>query len=435
MTRELLRTLGQRLDETLGELNRLDAYYAGTQPLAFLSPEAKTALGGRLAAMAVNVPRLVVGSLTERLRVTGLARDGAPDPALWAAWQRSQLDQTAPLAHREALTLGRSYALVWARPDGSPRVTVESAHQVAVDRDPAEHTVTAALKRWAAPDGHRAVVYEPDRITSYATATGVPTAESAAWRVTGTVDNPLGVVPMVPLVNADRLLTPAGRSELADVIPLTDALVKITTDMLVTSEHYARPRRWATGIEVPVDENGEPVNPFASEVDRTWLSESPESKFGQFAATDLAAYDNAVTVLLKLVSAVTGLPEHVIGVGSDNPTSADSIRASEAALTARAESKQRVFGRGWEHVAALMAAVATGADPAAVDVTVQWADPSTRSAAQEADATVKLYEAGIIGRSTALRRLGYDEAEIGRIRGESRSDAADTALTRIGSVA
>lgn len=426
MSREILAALGQRLHERANRLSTLDAYYRGEQPLTFLSPEARTALGNRLHTVSVNVPRLVVSSLVERLRIVGLTRDGVPDPALWAVWTGNDLDELAPVAHREALTLGSAYVIVWAGASG-PSISVESPHQVIVARDPATRETTAALKRWDVDGGRgqHAVTYTPDAITRYATdATGAP-AESGAWRVVERIANPLGVVPVVELRNAERLLD-EGTSAFADVIALTDALVKISTDMLVTSEFFARPRRWATGVEIPVDAAGDPVNPFASEADRTWISEAPESKFGQFAATDLAAYDAAVRVLMQQISAVSALPGHYLGIVASNPSSADAIRSAEAALTARAESKQRRFGRAWERVAALAVAVQTGADPAGLALGVAWADPATRSVAQDADAAVKLVQAGILPPSEALRRLGYSDDEILRIRAAKAAESLDT---------
>lgn len=430
MSREVLAQLGQQLEERSNRLSTLDAYYSGTQPLTFLSPEAKVALGNRLQQVSVNIPRLVVSSLVERLRVVGFTLDGRPDPGLWQTWNANDLDQLAPVAHREALALGSAYVLVWAGDNGA-QITVESPKQVTVARDPATRTVTAALKRWEVDGGRGAVAitYTPEAITRYTVnATGAP-ADSGAWTVTDTISNPLGVVPVVPLVNAERLLDTDGRSEFADVIPLTDALVKLSTDMLVTSEFFARPRRWATGVEIPVDATGEPVNPFASEADRTWISEAPESKFGQFAATDLAAYNTASKVILQQISAVAALPEHYLGITTSNPSSADAIKSAEAALTARAEAKQAIFGRSWEAVGRLAVAVETGADPAGVDVSVTWADPATRSVAQDADAAVKLVAAGILPPSEALRRLGYSDDEIARIDAAKAAERAADPLT------
>lgn len=425
-SRDILATLGARLDERAPELARLDAYHDGRQPLAFLAPEAKAALAGRLTRLAVNLPRLVVTSLAERLDVIGFTRDGTPDPALWAAWERNGMVEGAAVAHREALTLARAFCIVWTR-DGMPSVTVESAHQVACLRDPATRAVTAALKRWAADDGRgqHAVVYEPDRITRYTTdAAGAP-ATSGAWRTVETLDNPLGVVPVVPIVNSDRLLGTDGVSEMADVLDLTDAYAKTLADMLVSSEFYARPRRWATGIEVPVDDAGNPVNPFASEADRTWISEAVESKFGQFAATDLAGYEAAVKVLTQAVMAVSGLPAHYVGVMHSNPSSADAIRSAEASLTARALARQRTFGQAWSQVAALVHAVRTGDDPSKVTVETVWRNPESRTPAQTADAASKLVASGILPISEALASMGYTPEQIARLADARRDEAYD----------
>ena len=72
-------------------------------------------------------------------------------------------------------------------------------------------------------------------------------------------------------------------------------------------------------------------------------------------------------------------------------------------MTARAEARQATFGRAWEQVARLMIAVRDGRDPNMIDdIRVLWADAATRSVAQEADAVVKLYQAGLLPTSYAL---------------------------------
>jgi len=145
---DLLNTLLQKLDEPKAQFDRLDQYYSGEQSLSFLAPEAKKSLGNRLHRVGVNIPRLAVTSLAERLRVIGFTRAGAPASDLWQVWVDQDLDQLAGVAHREALALGSSYVIVWADDDGNPKVTVESAKQVAVVRDPGTRRVVAAVKRW-----------------------------------------------------------------------------------------------------------------------------------------------------------------------------------------------------------------------------------------------------------------------------------------------
>ena len=94
-------------------------------------------------------------------------------------------------------------------------------------------------------------------------------------------------------------------------------------------------------------------------------------------------------------------------------------------LTARAEARQATFGRAWEQVGRLMIAVRDGRDPALIDdIRVLWADAATRSVAQEADAVVKLYAAGLLPARYALSKLGYSDDEITEIRSARAEDTA-----------
>lgn len=416
MTSDLLTQLLQKLDEPQARFSLLDSYYAGESPLAYLAPAALEALGNRLRKVSINVPRLLVDSVAERLRVTGFS--GAD---VWPDWLSCDLDQTSRIAHKEALVLGSAWAIVWAGPDGRPSVSIESSHQMAAITDPGTRRILYAVKRWEDDRRTHAVVYGPEEIVRYrAEHTG---ATTAGFRAVETIPNPLNVVPVVRFSNSSRLLDD-GSSEMVDVLDLSDALMKLVTDMLVASEYGARPRRFATGVEiveVPVlDEDGNPTgetieaNPFP-ESSRALISESPDARFGQLPGADLAGYEAAIGVVMRSISAVSGLPEHMLGIGGDNPTSADSIRASEAALTARAEQRQAQLGQGWEDVARLIVAVRDGVDPRNVDVSVQWADASTRSVSAEADAVTKLFSAGLLPAEFALRRLGYSDADLAEI--------------------
>ncbi|PZS03637.1 MAG: hypothetical protein DLM56_08660 [Pseudonocardiales bacterium] len=416
---DILTGLQMRLDAAQLRLATLDTYYKGEQPLAFLSPESRLAVGNRLDRLNSNVCRLAVVSLAERLRITGLTLDGQPDSRLWQWWLDNDLEDLSTVAFREALAFGASYAIVWAGQDGAPLVSVESARQVTLLRDPGTRDTVAALKRWAdidpvlgTPIDVKAVLYEPDTITHYqAPAYGMP---AVSWELIEEVRNPLGVVPVVPLLNAETILDWQGTSEMSDVIPLCDAIGKLLIDMMVSSEYAGRPRRWATGIELEetplLDAAGNDTgqtataNPFPDS-DRMMVSEAPETKFGQLPSANLTGYRDAVGVLMAQVAAVSGMPAHYLGI-SERVTSADALRASEASLATRAEDRQRRFGRAWAQVAALMVAVADGVDPRSVRAGVVWADPTTASAAQEADAASKLVDAGIVTPTQAARKMG-----------------------------
>lgn len=425
-----IKTLSEKLNSAQSPLATLDKYWLGTQPAAFLSPEAREALGGRLNSVSVNFPKLSVSSLAERLTVAGFRTEGndsAPDAALWSVWRRNHLEDGSAQAHTDALVYGRSYVVVWAGPRG-PQITVESPKQVAVLHDPATREVTAAFKRWAVNGQAHGVLYLPDTILRLTSDSNVTDAfPTDNWETVETLPNPLGVVPVVPIVNRGRLLDVDGVSEMNDILELTDALNKLMSDALVSSEFYARPRRWATGLELAEDEDGNAVDPFTSEAGKLWLSEDPNTKFGQFDGARLDGYADLTATVTQQIGALTGLPPHYLGLHGDQPASADAIRSAEASLVARAYSLQRTFGQAWADVAKLAVAVRDGSDPLGMEIETVWASPETRTPAQAADAAVKLSSIGVPLSVILAETMGYSPAQIDRVQEAARTDALNAA--------
>src|SRR5699024_4541501 len=114
-----------------------------------------------------------------------------------------------------------------------------------------------------------------------------------------------------------------GTSAVADVLDLSDALAKLLADAMVTSEHYARPRRWATGLEIEENEDGTPVDPFRKE--SHLQSEDPDTKFGQFPGSTLDGYTDMIATLTQQIGSLTGLPPHYLGLHGDQPANADGV--------------------------------------------------------------------------------------------------------------
>lgn len=413
----------------------LDAYWYGRQPLAFIAPEQRKLLGDRMGRLVSNIPRLTVLSIAERLKVQ--AFDGV---SVSQEWESNDMPQHCGTLFKEALLLGSSAVLVSTAPDGSPRITVESAKQVSFERDPATRTVTSALKRWETRTSTEATLFLPDRIVRLSAPT--KGAAAASFKQVDEWSNPLGVVPMVPVVNSDRLLDTEGVSEIWDLIPLVDAANKLLVDLMCTSEATGLPRRWAVGLlpqqrdvrdaegHIVLDDNGNPVrelvNPISEDTYKMAVAASENAKFGQWDAASMAGYESAMRVVMAHIGAISSLPPAYLNMTNSQPTSADAVRAQEASLTAKVEAKELAFSPALEQVAALVVAVRDGADPASVTPRVQWADAASRSVAQETDAAVKLYQAGVLSRSGTLRRLGFTDDEIAAERAAKRAESLDS---------
>ena len=128
---------------------------------------------------------------------------------------------------------------------------------------------------------------------------------------------------------------------------------------------------------------------------------------------------------MRQIGALSGLSPQMLGLHADSAMSADAIRAAEASLVAKAEARQRTFGRAWAQVAALLVAIRDGSNVASLRVSPLWADPATRSEAQAADAAVKLHAEGLLSREGTLQRLGYGPDFIAT---EAKRAAAEMAL-------
>lgn len=445
----LVHRLNMHIDLAMHHHRKFDSYYSGKQVLAALPPSVLKDCGDRMPRAFLNFARLVVDSLEERIDVAGFQHSNADiSSEIWHDyWQRNDLDEVSQQIHLESLIHGRSYAFVWVDKQGFPRITGESSRRCTVWQLPGSNHRIAALRRWIEPDGVAcATLYEPHRITKWQTPSKIsldpylspealmnPSYDAySQWDFsqlpsTGWIErapeipNPLGVVPIVPFVNKRRLMNPAGESELTDVIPVLDCLNKLLTDLMVSSEFSAMPRRYATGIELTTRINDagdeEVINPFSRDPGRLWMSEAEGAAFGQFPEVSLTSYRDSMFALIQHLGAIAGLPAHYLGIARE-PASADAIRSSEAPLVRKAQRRQRVFGGSWEDCIRLADIVRHGLKRRGMDtLECVWADSESRTLAASADAAGKLSQLGIPLPQLA-EDLGYSPTEIQKMSAE-----------------
>lgn len=393
------------------DLIRRDNYYAGEHPLAFASERFRGEFGGLFDGWSDNWCDLVVDSVEERLNVTGFrfgGEDTGADKDAWRFWQANNLDLDAQLGHTEALVCSEASVLVWPG-DELPEITVEHPTQVIVATMPGRRRQrTAALKAWRDDRTVLATLYLPDAVYKYEALVGSSAGDglpvrprwqpreitAEPWPLT----NPLDAVPVVPLENRPRLIRPPS-SEIDRVMPLQDAVNKLVADMLVASEFGAFRQRWASGIEIPVDpDTGQEVEPFRAAVDRIWLAEAPDARFGEFSQTDLGIYVRAIEMIVQHVASQTRTPPHYFALTGQFP-SGESIKSAETGLVAKVRRRMTAFSEAWETV--MRYAFLLSDDAAArsraeiVEAETLWSDPESRSEGEHVDAVLKMSAAGV----------------------------------------
>ena len=431
-------------------LERNDNYFEGEQPLRFIAPVLEQEMGYRVSPIVLNLALFAVDVYDNRLDIEGFRigserRSRQADSDVEDVWEENRGAYISQQVHREGLALGRGYAMVGPGDDDgdAPIVTIESPFDAIHEVDPVTKRVKHGIKRWTDLDKTRWMTYlhQAGSITWR--------MKSGQWLEDGRESHDFGICELVPLMNDERMLgrirqgksdQRLGRAVFHSVLSPLDGLNKFASDMMISGEYHALPRRWGTGLNENdfVDEaTGKALDTFSMIAGRMWGTSSENAKFGQFAEADLGNFHNTIKLLMQIIAMELGLPSHYLLFQGDNPPSADAIRSSEAQLVKRAERKQRSLSAGWETVQQLVLMELGRYDEAHPRmIETLWRDPSTPTIAQKADAIVKLVQAkDSTGRSVlpieqAREDLGYTEIEQDRMRDWDDNTQVDPQLER-----
>lgn len=400
-------------------------YYEGEhQKLVFSKARYLNEYGYIFKQWSDNFSGLIIDSVNERLAIDGFRMtEEASDADKMAReiWQRNYMDSESNTANLEALINGVSYVIVWGDSDGEPVISVESPLEVVVEYKPgSRRELLAGAKFYKDAWGREyGTLFLPDRVFKF-DMNGL-----AAKAIGDGEPNPLGEVPIVPLMNRSRLVGEPV-SDLQPVIPIQDAINKVTADALVASEYAAWPQRYVTGLEIQEDENGNPREPWNPGAAKIIQAEAPDAKFGTFEAADLSNYVNLVDMLVQHLAAVTRIPFSYMLANKGSAPTGESNATAEAGLIAKSKDRMTHLGEGYERVMRLAFKVKGKHQDEMFSAEVIWRDPENRTEAQHMDALMKKKELGV-PRDQLLSDAGYTPAQIERFREMRIQDAKDLA--------
>jgi len=428
-----------RLRSNADKYARPERYYNGDHDLAFATEKFQNAFGTLFREFALNLCPVICDAVRDKLRVTGFSVDSigkvismperrhdalqvADTDSLQSAvntiWLRNRMGIRAGEVHKEALKCGDAYILVWLDENGEAALYPHKASSVTVvyDDDDIAGRIRWAAKAWNTSDRHiRLNIFYPDRVEKYITRSeaegSLPDAKAFVQfgGTTGsTVTNPYGIVPVFRFANnAD--LGANGRSELDAAIPIQDGLNKSVLDMLVAMEFAAYRQRWAAGIEIEIDANGNAVAPFKAGVEHLWITENPNATFGDFEAARLDQFLKVKDSFRLDIASVTGTPLHYLLQNISGPRSGESLKRSETRFLAKVRSRQESFGQAWAD--AISFALMVEGRSRNVRLQTLWEDPSPMSEREVLDNILMKRQIGLpIER--ALAEIGYGKADI-----------------------
>jgi hypothetical protein len=410
---------------------------------------------GRFPPLLLPWADLVTRAVNERLKLESFISGEQPVGELVQSWRANDLAVQSNEAHRASGVSGLHFIMVG--PDGpgeSPMVTTEYCDQVAVELDPRTRQPIVGLKRWTEDygggDANKAVLYLPD----FPTVTGRTPGNCRAfeldedgklrelprlgdWSKVIAADPSLPSVPIVPmLTNPHR---GQGVSDLLQLKPTLDGANQIATNMMAAVEHHAVGRKWVVGATEKdfVDETGKQLPLWKVAMGDVWGiphakqehagQTVPETKVGQFAASDLRNFHESLKTLAQVAASAYGLPPLYMGYSSDNPASAEAILFSLERLVLRAEERQLWYGGSWERAGRIQWAI-LGNNPADIaGMESKWRNAATPTMASKMDATVKALGAGLIDVEQGWEDVGYSEATKEAMRSRMKTRAATAA--------
>ena len=391
-----------------GRYAKTERYYRGDHDLAFATEKFANAFGSLFREFALNLCPAVCDAVRDKLRITGFEAAEPIREAARRTWFRNRMAIRAGEAHREAVTNGDAYVIVWPDETGRAAMHPNAAGSCRVFYD-TEHAgrVLWAAKHWREPSGRtRLNLFYRDGIERYVSHAdergGLPELREFA-EFGPAVANPYGVVPLFHFANnAD--IGAFGRSELEAAIPVQDGLNKTVLDMLVAMEYCAYRQRWAAGIEIKYDKNQNIVPPFQAGIDHLWTSENPNARFGDFNTADLEQFLKVKDGFRIDIASVTGTPMNYLMPHSGSFPSGEALRKAESRFIAKVRDRQAAFGRVWADAVAFALRIEEGIEEA--EIVTRWEDPARLTETEELQNLLLKRQIGLT-EDRALDEAGY----------------------------
>lgn len=303
---------------------------------------------------AIDIPTIVgwcpkaVDSLADRLHFKGWENDNFNLSNIFKVNNQDILFDSAILS---ALITGCSFIYISEDESGYPRLEVIDGRNATGIIDP----VTNLLKEGYAvlerdpKNGHPTLeaYFETGRTTFYPTP-GEP------YIIENSAPAPL----LVPVINRPDSKRPLGHSRLSRaMMSITEAAVRVVRRSEISSEFYSWPQRYLVGTDPDAESIDSVKATMSTMLEITADADGNKPTIGQFPQASMTPYTDQIRAFASLFAGETGLTMTDLGFPSDNPASAEAIKASHESLRVLTEKSQRTFGACFLNVGYLAACI------------------------------------------------------------------------------
>ena len=163
-------------------------------------------------------------------------------------------------------------------------------------------------------------------------------------RIKNNVPHPL----LVPIVFRPDAVRPFGHSRISRAcMDIVNSAMRTVKRSEIAAEFYSFPQKYVVGT----DPDLEPINKWkatmSSLLEFTKGEGGDKPQLGQFAQQSMSPHNDQLKMFAGLFAGETGLTLDDLGFVTDNPSSAEAIKASHENLRLIARKAQRTFGTGF----------------------------------------------------------------------------------------
>ena len=286
-----------------------------------------------------------------------------------------------------------------------------------------------------APDNESGDTWSPSLINVYLdNAVIVLSRVERVWTAER-LPNPMGRPLMEPLIWNATSGKPFGRSRLkAPIRDLIEDYVRTLANATIALEFATAPQKYMLGVTedqydtLTAQKFTQYVGSIIAATTNPETGEKPT--FGQLTQGSLTPHVEKLRMIATQFSAATGLTVADVGVVNDaNPTSSDAILAQSQTLVAMAEQLNVGNGDALRTIALMAIAIANNTTVEKLSdeqkaIVPHFKNPAMPSVAVTADAAIKIAGSreGFAGTDTFLEMIGFDQADIRRIKAQERLD-------------
>lgn len=277
-----------------------------------------------------------VDSLADRLSFREFREDHFDMGTIFAMNNPDVLFDSAVLS---ALISSCCFIYISADVDGFPRLQVIDGANATGVADP----ITGLLREGYAvierDDHDRPVVeawFTPERTEFY-----------RGGKLDRVDSNPADYPLLVPVIHRPDARRPFGRSRISRAcMSLMQGALRTMLRSEVSAEFYSFPQKYITGLSQDAEfDNWQAF--ISSFLALTKDEDGEKPTMGQFTQQSMAPYTEQLRTFAAMFAGETGLTMDDLGFVTDNPSSAEAIKASHENLRLAARKAQRTFGSGF----------------------------------------------------------------------------------------